>query len=79
MSSQECGKQILSLLSRDCHGEYIRDLCNFGFADLPNVWQSDAIVVNKFNLEVDVRAIVCHWRHVFERTKMGEALLSTAD
>ena len=52
-----------------CAGEMIRDICNFGFGDLYDVWNSDCWVANKFSLKVDANAVVCHVKHIIELNK----------
>lgn len=49
-----------------CYGKTIRWLCNFGVLDLSRVWESSALMINKFNLEVDALAPLCQWRHVWK-------------
>eukprot|EP00094_Tigriopus_californicus_P011655 TCALIF_11260-PA protein Name:"Similar to GCNT3 Beta-1,3-galactosyl-O-glycosyl-glycoprotein beta-1,6-N-acetylglucosaminyltransferase 3 (Ovis aries)" AED:0.17 eAED:0.20 QI:0/0/0/0.75/1/1/4/0/360 len=51
---------------RVCYGKIIRWLCNFGVADLPRVWKAKALMINKFNLNVDPLAPLCQWRHVWD-------------
>ena len=50
-------------------GSVIRDICNFGFGDLYDIWHSDCWFANKFNIEVDANAIICHVKHLMEMNK----------
>ena len=52
-----------------CSGSVIRDICNFGFGDLYDLWQSDCWFANKFNLQVDANAAICHVQHLMELNK----------
>jgi len=52
-----------------CSGSVIRDICNFGFGDLYDLWQSDCWFANKFNLQVDANAVICHVQHLMELNK----------
>jgi hypothetical protein len=52
-----------------CAGEFIRDICNFSFGDLWDIWKSDCWVANKFNLAVDSNAVMCHAKHIMELNK----------
>ena len=39
-------------------------ICNFALRDLPMFQSQNALVANKFHLNVDSRAPVCHWKHL---------------
>ncbi len=57
----------------NCTGEVIRMVCNFGVGDLPDLWFEGAeercFTANKFNIEVDPVAVVCHAKHIVELTR----------
>lgn len=51
----------------NCRGESIRAACNFGQEDLPRLHQdTNCLVGNKFNLDVDAIAPISHIAHVLE-------------
>ncbi len=57
----------------NCTGQTIRSICNFGTADLPEMWAEAAaercMTANKFNLDVDPVAVICHAKHVVHLTR----------
>ena len=55
-----------------CRGSFIRSLCNFVFADLEMVWKARGLLVNKFNLRLDPKAPICHWKHVLNISVSSE-------
>ena len=42
-----------------CHGKMKRWICNFSLGDLPTALKSNCVWMNKFDLKVDPRPIIC--------------------
>ena len=57
---------IWKYTQQKCHGKIVRDLCNFAFGDLLEVWKSECWIANKFSLELDANAVICHVKHLIE-------------
>ena len=56
-----------------CHGQYKRDICNFGLLDLPklkNGYPAKCLMVNKFDLKVDPLAISCWTQHILREESL---------
>lgn len=47
-----------------CHGQMIREVCNFAVKDLKGVQRANSLTANKFNLDVDPLAVLCHLKYL---------------
>ena len=57
----------------NCSGQSIHWICNLGVGDLPLVREGNCLMANKFNLTVDVSAVLCQVKAL---KKMARGLFS---
>ena len=53
----------------ECKGRQIRRMCHFGVEDLPLARKGECLFGNKFNINVDVSAIVCQIKEIRRLTR----------
>ena len=68
-----CYRHSLWESSGPCHGEFIREICNYGLGDLSLAKEKKCLIGNKFNIAVDPKAILCQVKEVLEFSKSYEA------
>lgn len=52
----------------ECKGQNINSICNVGVEDLSKLRSQPCFMGNKFNINVDVRAIACQFRYLYNKT-----------
>ena len=54
---------------RECAGQNVMDVCKLGLRDLPEIKKLKCMIANKFGLDVDINAIWCQYKEIYEWTK----------